>query len=165
MELIREAGLEDFFSFRGETGEIEKVLPGCDALIHPSLQEGFPNAVVEGMACGLPLVVSRVSDLPLVVESAKNGFVVDQHDPASIAQGMRRMMEADEEERRNMGDRSRKLAEEWFGVERFVGEYAELYGELVKVQRTGRRRERELRTLNFQRPRMNGEDKNENFER
>lgn len=35
----------------------------ADALVRVSVQEGIPNAVVEGVACGLPIVVSRVSDL------------------------------------------------------------------------------------------------------
>jgi len=131
LKLIREHGLEEVVVFHGETSDIPDRLGKADGLIHPSLQEGFPNAVVEAMACGLPLVVSRVSDLPLVVETAENGEVVDQEDPASIAEGMRRLMEKGEEERKAMGARSRKLAEEWFGVERFVGEYVALYQDLV----------------------------------
>jgi glycosyltransferase involved in cell wall biosynthesis len=131
MSLMETYQLGDVFRFEGETAEIHNILPVCDALIHPSLQEGFPNAVVEAMACGLPIVVSRVSDLPLVVETAKNGFVFDETDPQAIAEGMRKMLETGERERAEMGNRSRKLAEEWFGMERFVEEYVQLYEELA----------------------------------
>lgn len=124
-------GLEDVITFHGETARVEDAYASADAILHPSLQEGFPNAVIEAMASGLPVVVSNVSDLPLIVETARNGFVCDPHDPAAIAGAMRSMMELDPETRDAMGIRSRELAVRWFGRDRFLDEYEQLYRSLV----------------------------------
>lgn len=132
LRAAEQLGISSLVRFHGETREIMRAYHSAHALVHASLQEGFPNAVAEGMACGLPVVVSRVSDLPLVIEEARNGFVVDETDPVSIADGMERMMRVSREERRAMGLRSRELAVRWFAQERFLDEYEQLYNDLIQ---------------------------------
>ena len=54
----------------GVSGFVVNKYQKTDTLVHVSVHEGIPNAVVEEMACGLPIVVSRVSGLPQIVERA-----------------------------------------------------------------------------------------------
>jgi glycosyltransferase involved in cell wall biosynthesis len=129
--LVREHGMSDVLRFAGPADRIETTYHDHDALVHVSVQEGMPNAVLEGMACGLPLVVSRVSDLPLIAAEGRNGFVCDETSPASIAEAMERMLDLAEPERLAMGARSRELAVRWFGRERFLIEYETLYRNLL----------------------------------
>ena len=129
--LVQALGLQEQMRFMGPRSDIERVYPGADALLHASIQEGTPNAVVEAMACGLPLVVSRVSDLPRIVAEANNGFVCDETRPESIADAMQAMLLASPSERAAMGARSRDLAVRWFGMDRFVGEFEALYRSLL----------------------------------
>ena len=126
-QLVERDGLDGMVVFHGETKHIDEAYRAADALVHVSLQEGIPNAVVEAMASGLPIVVSGVSDLPLLVEAARNGFVCDERSPASIALAMERMLGASAGERADMSARSRELALAWFGTDRFVDEYERLY--------------------------------------
>lgn len=130
-ELVRRLGLEQHVHFMGPRSDIERVYPTADALVHASLQEGIPNAVVEALACGLPVVVSRVSDLPLIVREANNGYVCDETRPESIADAMESLLRAPPAERAAMGARSRELAVRWFGMDRFIGEFETLYRALV----------------------------------
>lgn len=123
-------GVGKELEFRGNTSQIEKAYHEANALVHPSVQEGFPNAVVEGMASGLPIVVGQISDLPLVVSEASNGFVFDQTDSEDIANAMLKMMNTTAEERREMGRRSRDLAVRWFDRDRFIDDYLSLYQEI-----------------------------------
>ncbi|MBI5445201.1 MAG: glycosyltransferase family 4 protein [Deltaproteobacteria bacterium] len=129
--LVRRYGLSDVVSFAGPAARMEEEYRWADCLVHVSLQEGMPNAVVEAMACGLPIVVSGVSDLPLLVRAASNGFVCEETRPASIAAAMGGAMRLPWQERVAMGERSRKLAEEWFGRARFLDAYEGIYRELV----------------------------------
>ena len=137
-ETVRSAvealGLHDVVTFHGEVGSVEEAYRNADALVHASLQEGFPNAVAEAMACALPVVVSDVSDLPLVVQHAENGFVCDPQDVASIAVALEHMLHATRDVRAGMAERSRALAQSWFGYERFSGDFERLYRELVGVR-------------------------------
>ncbi len=134
--LVDRFQLDSIIRFHGETSHIELKYAESNAILHPSLQEGIPNAVVEAMASGLPIIVSRVSDLPLLVETGQNGFICDETDAESIAESMRRMIEMDQEERSQMGERSRKLAVSWFSGTRFVSDYLNLYQRLMAHTRT-----------------------------
>ena len=125
-------GVSEFIAFHGATSTVEQAYQRADALLHASVREGFPNAVAEAMACGLPIVVSGVSDLELVVRTARNGFVVDERDSESIADGMSAMMHLASEERAAMGRRSRELAVAWFSMDRFFDEHEALYHAAVQ---------------------------------
>lgn len=66
---------------------------GATALVCPSLAEGFGLPVVEAMACGIPVVCGRVGALPEVAGDA--AVYVDPSDVASIAAGLRRILEGE----------------------------------------------------------------------
>lgn len=125
-------GLGDAFAFAGPTDEVERVYASADAFIHPSFQEGFPNAVAEAMATGLPIAVGDVADLPLAVEEAGNGIVFNPRDPVSIADAMEHLADATPEELTRMARASRALAERWFSMSRFVDDHENLYRRLAR---------------------------------
>lgn len=59
---------------------------GAELFVFPSLYEGFGLPVLEAMACGIPVVTSKVSSLPEIVGEA--GKLVDPYDPRNIAEGI-----------------------------------------------------------------------------
>lgn len=67
------------------------LLGGAEALVFPSLYEGFGFPVIEAMACGTPVLTSNISSLPEVAGGA--ALLVDPLDTESIAKGMRDLME------------------------------------------------------------------------
>ncbi|MGH2662226.1 MAG: glycosyltransferase family 4 protein [Actinomycetota bacterium] len=79
--------------FTGYVSERDKVglLGGAEALVFPSLYEGFGFPVVEAMACGTPVLTSNVSSLPEIAGDA--ALLVDPRDEESIAGGIRRVVE------------------------------------------------------------------------
>jgi len=62
------------------------LLGGAEALVYPSLYEGFGLPVLEAMACGTPVLTSNVSALPELVEGA--GMLVDPTDVDAVAAGI-----------------------------------------------------------------------------
>ncbi|MEP0775128.1 MAG: glycosyltransferase family 4 protein [Acidobacteriota bacterium] len=88
-------------------GQLRAVLAGAEALLFPSLLEGFGLPVVESMACGVPAIVSRISSLPEVAGEA--GVYVDPGDPQDIARAILRLGE-DEGERRRLAALGRARA-------------------------------------------------------
>jgi glycosyltransferase involved in cell wall biosynthesis len=125
-------GVRRWITFHGDTPDIEDAYHRSDALLLASKREGFPNVVVEAMGCGLPIVVSRVSDLPLLVDEARNGFDFDPNDTSSMADAMERMLGTTRSERTHMGRRSRDVAVRWFALDRFVADHEALYRELAR---------------------------------
>ena len=95
-----------------------------------SHEEGFSNAVLEGMSAGLPMVVTRVGGNPEAVIDAETGFVVEPHDPEGLAEALIRLI-ADPALRRHLGEAARNRVETHFGLERCVAEYERVYASLV----------------------------------
>jgi glycosyltransferase involved in cell wall biosynthesis len=69
------------------------LLSGAEALVYPSVYEGFGMPVLEGMACGTPVLTSEVSSLPEVAGDA--ALLVDPYETSSIADGMERLLTDD----------------------------------------------------------------------
>jgi len=69
--------------------DIPKWMNACDVLCLPSLSEGLPNVALEAMACGLPVVASRVGGVPEIVEHGVNGLLVPPADSHALAAALR----------------------------------------------------------------------------
>lgn len=89
---IEELGLEEEVILAGfiPVEDQQALYAGALALVCVSLYEGFGLPLLEAMACGTPVLASRVSSIPEVVGEA--GLLVDPVDPESIAQGMKRLV-------------------------------------------------------------------------
>ena len=72
--------------------EIPFWMNACDTLCLPSLSEGLPNVVLEAMACGLPVIASRVGGVPEVVSDGVNGFLVPPSNPEALADALQRAL-------------------------------------------------------------------------
>lgn len=92
---------------------------------------------LEAMACGLPVVATRVGGLPEVVNDGVTGLLVPPADPAALAGAMAEIWD-DCDRRDRMGRAGRGRAEECFDVRRMVAQYEALYLErLGSGQRLG----------------------------
>ncbi len=74
---IETLGLQDRFLIAGWRSDARQLLAGFDAFVLPSRYEGFPFAILEAMAAGLPCVVSAVDGVAEAVQDQRTGFVCD----------------------------------------------------------------------------------------
>lgn len=103
------AGLRDWhagLSFPGRVelcGHLEKIedfYAACGMLVLPSRSEGFGLAAAEAAACGLPVIASRASSLPEIIEHEKNGLLVEPRQPRALAAAIARLLDDGELARR-----------------------------------------------------------------
>lgn len=83
LRLAQKLGVISRVEFLGTNARIEAVYAGADLLVHPAIYEPFSNACLEAMACGLPVVSSRINGASEVIIHGENGAVVD--DPGDSA--------------------------------------------------------------------------------
>lgn len=103
-----------------------------DVLVHPSLRDGMPNAVLEAMACGLPVIATPVGGILDALEDGENGVLVNVNDAAALAGKIVELLD-DPQKRAGLGQRARETVVEKFGLE------AELRANLRVYESLGKR--------------------------
>lgn len=69
-------------------GEKARILAKAQILILPSHTENMPLAIMEGMACALPIVATKVGAIPEMIKDGVTGFLIDPRDPGALAERM-----------------------------------------------------------------------------
>lgn len=124
--LLEKAGLQDKLYFLGESKQIATYYQHADGLVHPSLIEGFSNVIAEAICCGLPLLLGNISDHERILEKYKNGMLFDVEDVNSIADVLHNFTQLSEQQKIQMGECSKKAAEELFVMDAAVDAYEQL---------------------------------------
>jgi glycosyltransferase involved in cell wall biosynthesis len=97
----------------------------ANLFLFPSRHEGMPNAVLEAMASGLPVVATRIPGTEELIVDGKSGVLVPPEDPAALREALRALL-PDARRRRSMGRAAREKAERGHAWERIAAEYARL---------------------------------------
>lgn len=100
-----------------------------DVLLFPTVREGFPLAVVEAMACGLPVVATNCSCLPELIDEGLGGYLCPPGDAGYFARKLNELA-ASAELCREMGEYNRARVEREFVLENMVQGYRELFDEV-----------------------------------
>lgn len=138
--LAAERGVADRVRFLGRLDEaaIVEALQSADIFVNPSEGEGLPNAVLEAMACALPVVLSDIGPHRELIGDGEAGLLCNGDAP-SIAEALGRLA-ASPEMRERMGAAARQIVEREFGwsemtkrlVELFPGWTAQISPQVVK---------------------------------
>jgi len=82
---IKKRNLSKHFLFAGMLDNVEPELAGADLMIHPSVQEPYGIAVLEGMRAGLAIAASRVGGIPEVVRDRETAILFEPRNPDDLA--------------------------------------------------------------------------------
>jgi UDP-glucose:(heptosyl)LPS alpha-1,3-glucosyltransferase len=88
------AGVADRVTFAGPQRDPKPYYGAADAFVLPTLYDPLPNAAMEAMACGMPVVTSTKSGAAELVQGADAGFVCASRDVGALAAHMRALMDA-----------------------------------------------------------------------
>jgi glycosyltransferase involved in cell wall biosynthesis len=129
-EQARRLGVEAAIRFAGLREDVPVVLNSFDVFALPSLWEGFGTAIIEAMACGVPVVASRVGGVPELIDEGTNGLLVPPGHPGPLADAIMRLLD-DRKLRRDLIYHGLRSAVSRFGVTRMVQTMVKLYLQLV----------------------------------
>jgi len=117
-EDLRIAGRVSFPGFVSQA-MLRDLLYQAHLFIHPSVtgpdgdQEGVPNAILEAMACGLPVVATRHGGIPEAVLDGETGLLAPEHSDAALAEAMLRMASEPERYAAMSAHGARSVAANW----------------------------------------------------
>jgi len=127
-KLVKETHLEYFFIFkrRVDSSRMPELYRQADILVSATMQEGMSNAMLEAMACGLPIVTTKCEGVEELISD--NGIVVQQAKPEAIVTALKTVIN-DEKLYDTMCVAARKNAQK-FGWRRTAAEYRRYYNQI-----------------------------------
>lgn len=123
--------LQSVIEMLGERNDVPHLLRQADVFVLSSATEGLPMTIIEAMACGLPVVATRVGGVPELVVSGANGLLVPPEDTEALAGALRKLIE-NAQLRRTMGAAGRKLAVEQFDIRQTARQHEQLFTRLLQ---------------------------------
>jgi glycosyltransferase involved in cell wall biosynthesis len=112
--LSLQLGIQKYVQFVGKIPheKVQTYMQMADVFVLPSLSEGLPNVILEAMACGLPIVASRVDGIPDIITKDTNGYLVEVKDTNDIANKIILLLQ-DEALRKKISDNNRQLVKKY----------------------------------------------------
>jgi len=131
---VRAAGLDDVIELHGFTDKAGMVqhYDRSDLLLQPSFSEGFPNAMLEAMAAGLPVISSPVGAVPEVLVPELHGLLVAAGDAPALGDAILRLVE-DPALRRKMGRACHALVCEEYELDVMFARFDRVWGGCLKT--------------------------------
>lgn len=125
-EMMASHGVRAAFTFAGHVENVAQRLRQADVFTLPSESEAFPNAVLEAMASGLPVVASDVGGIRELVQHGRSGLLVPPRNPPALADAIGRLMAAPPEAH-VFAANGRALVEARYSFDRMVASIEHLY--------------------------------------
>ena len=129
-EVLR-LGLEGKVQFLGKQESVQEILQTVDVFLLPSEQESFGLVALEAMACGVPVICSRVGGLPEVVQHGKTGYLAEVGDVQGMSEAVLKLL-TDDSRHKAFSQQAVTWARETFPVERAVQDYERVYESVVR---------------------------------
>jgi len=128
-EKVETAGLQDVVWLPGSRTDIAELMADFDVFALPSIAEGTPVTILEAMACGLPVVASRVGGIPEVVQEGVTGLMPPPSDAEALARALAVYVDDPQLAARH-GAAGRERVEKSNSIAAMVAGYAGLYDTL-----------------------------------
>jgi glycosyltransferase involved in cell wall biosynthesis len=132
-EQVAALQLRDNFRFIGKLKNPFPLLRASAAFCLPSRSEGFSNALIEAMACGLPCVATRVGGNGEALEDGKNGYLVTSGDADEMAGRILQLL-GDSTLAQRLGQAARETVETRFSMSAMMNRLMSVYDELLATR-------------------------------
>ena len=127
--LISESKVRDAVTLHGSSVYPQDIVQESDLFVLLSLNEGVPNAVLEAMAVGVPVLVTPAGGLGEIIQDDVNGFLMDDTSPTAVAERLRNLSR-----RKDLGEigfAGRNLVEREFSLEKMGSTLEEFLSEMI----------------------------------
>jgi L-malate glycosyltransferase len=125
-----ELGIAQAVDFLGRRSDVPELLEKCDLYVHPSLEEGYSNAILEAMAAGVPIVATAVGGTVEAITDGETGLLVPPADAAALERAMVRMLD-DRAAAARMANRAAAVARSRYDMDHVVERYEAIYAQLA----------------------------------
>ncbi len=133
-QLAAELGISERVHWLGRRSDVPSLMRASTLLVLPSLWEGMPNAVLEAMAAGLPVVASRIDGTVELVTPGLTGWLFEPGNEASLFETLRAALDSPDLWR-EFADRSQVTVRKHFSWNDAAAAYSRLWRTLIDRRR------------------------------
>lgn len=119
---IEQAGLAGSVVLTGWRRDAMRIMAAVDAVVQPTLQEAFSQAMVEALWMGKALVITDVSGAPDLIRHGENGMLVPRGDPGALAEAIIQIAN-DSTLRARLGETGRAFVRQELRIDKMIGTY------------------------------------------
>lgn len=135
--LVHELGLDDAVVFADDVPEAWRLMAGADVFCLSSVTEAMPNVIVEAQSQAVPIVATRVGDVPRMLDDGRLGLLVPPGDPAALAAALRATL-GDPAAARVRVQRAAEAYAARHGVQQMITRYEAVYAACRRTPPTQR---------------------------
>ena len=129
--LVGDLDIEGHVTFLGARDDINRILAQADLYVHSSTMESSPNAILEAMGAGIPIIATACAGVSELLDGGDIGTLVPADDESSLVAAIDYAMGIGREEVANKSKRAKAVAMERHEPQSVATRYAELYGRLL----------------------------------
>lgn len=120
-KLVRAIKLEDNIVFLGHIDQkiLREYLQNCLVMVLPSFTEGLGRVIAEAMACGKPVIATKVGGIPELIRDGENGFLIQPNDSEGLADKIIYFIQ-NPSVAYEMGEKGKKFVQEILSTEKYV---------------------------------------------
>lgn len=123
-----------FVPYQKDRQSVASYYQAADIYLHGARADTFPNAVIEALACGTPVVATRVGGVPEQIEDEVNGFLTSMGDSAAMAGRITQLLR-DDGLRNRVGQQAAEGARRAYDLNRQTDQYLSWYDEILAQRR------------------------------
>lgn len=127
----KENNVHDSIIFTGKRRDIPDILSCTDIFVMPSVAEGLPNALLEAMAMGKPIVATEVGGIPEVIKNGHSGLLVPPRNPEALATAIKDLISNDQLAAK-MGQVARHIVLDNFSIWSIAQKWQTLYLSILR---------------------------------
>jgi glycosyltransferase involved in cell wall biosynthesis len=125
VETLRKLALTNRCHLLGHRPDVAELMAAMDVVVSSSRTEGFPNAIGEALACGVPCVGTDVGDTRRII--GPGGAIVPPREARTLAAAILRLLERPPVERQRIGELGRRHVEAYFEISRLAEEHLNVW--------------------------------------
>jgi len=127
-------GITQQAKFLAFQSDVRPILWAADIFVHvpTTFPEGTPNAVLEAMAAGLPIIATPVGGIPEVIRDGETGLLVPPNDHKALAEAILKLRQ-DEALRTKLGEQAQKWVQEHHEVRRLPERVIQVYNRVMAM--------------------------------
>jgi len=129
---IRDANVDDYMINLGMQKDARNFYCASDVFLLPSYFEGLPLVLLEAMACGLPVIASKVGEIPNIIKNYENGLLLEPRNVDDLVEKMMWCID-NKDKLPIIGSTAAKTVRDEYSLDKMVEKYISTYNNLINL--------------------------------